>query len=221
MEAVERIILNNDWTTLILVSCLLLLAVVKLAYESYFIDFIELVVNQKYLIKSSQEIKFENPFNLLLFTVQLLSISLFLFIVAEDFSLLNNTTPSSLLFLRVFLFYSLFIGVKYLTEKMAAVLFNGEKEVEIYHYHKLVYRNYFAILLIPVNALLIYTFEPDPLAIKIIIGVLLLLNGVSLFNTLKKYEKLIYSHLFYFILYLCAFEIAPYFILFKLLSIDV
>ncbi len=221
LEAIERTLINNDWITLILVFCLILLAVAKLAFEGYFVDFAELAFNEKYLLKTSKNVKFETPFNLLLFGVQLLSVSLFIYLIIAKFEVLSFTVAPSLMFLRIFIFYGLFIGVKYLLEKMTAVLFDGEKELSTYHYYKFVYRNYGAIFLIPINAMLVYSLQPPLYVIGIIIGIVLVFNAITLFNTLRKYEKLIYSNLFYFILYLCAFEIAPYFILFKLLSIDV
>ncbi len=220
MEAIERTFISNDWITLILVSCLVLLTVVKIAYANKFADFSELFLNEKYLLKTGKEIKFNDSFNVLLFIVQLLSVSLFLYLIVNALDLAPDISPF-FVYLRIFVIYSLFVGVKFLVEKMMAVLFNGEKEMANYHYHKLVYRNYFSIILILINALFIYTFQPSLLSIQIIVGILVLLNSISLINTLRKHEKLIYSNLFYFILYLCALEIAPYFILYKMLSFGV
>ena len=220
MEAIERTLISNDWITLILVSCLALLTVGKIAYGNKFADFSEVFFNEKYLLKTGKEIKFNDSFNILLFIVQLLSVSLFLYLIVKAFDLSPDINPF-FVYLRIFVLYSLFVGVKFLVEKMIAVLFNGEKEMANYHYHKLVYRNYFAVILILINALFIYTFQLNFLSIQIIVAVLILLNSVSLLNTLRKHEKLIYSNLFYFILYLCALEIAPYFILYKMLSFGV
>ena len=85
MQAIERSLVSNDWITLVLVGCLVLIAVARVAYESKFVDFSELPLNEKYLLKSSKDIQFEHPFNLILFTVQFLSVSLFLFLVAQKY----------------------------------------------------------------------------------------------------------------------------------------
>ena len=217
MQALERSINNLDWITLVLVGCLCLLALTKYAYERRFLNFTEALVNKKYMATSTRDIKFENPFNFLLLVVQLLSISMFMYLVCDTFRLFTRIDPL-VLFLRIFIFYSLFVGVKFLTERIIGVLFNGEIILKTYHYHKLVQRNFIAVLLLPFNALFIYGNFMGPSTVWVAIGILLLLNVILLVSTLRDYEKTITNNWFYFILYLCALEIAPYFILFKLFS---
>ncbi|WP_256463650.1 DUF4271 domain-containing protein [Flavobacterium sp. HJ-32-4] len=44
--------------------------------------------------------------------------------------------------------------------------------------------------------------------------IIIAINGITYLSSLKTYQNLIVSHLFYFILYLCALEIAPYYFLY-------
>ncbi|MGO4913738.1 DUF4271 domain-containing protein [Leeuwenhoekiella sp. W20_SRS_FM14] len=220
MQALERSFISNDWITIVFVACLVLIVLVKVAYETRFIDFTELLVNEKYLLKANKEIKFQDPFNLILFVAQLLSVSLFIQIALTRFGIAVEISPV-LLYIRIALVYVVFIALKFFIERMMGVLFNGEHVLSSYQFQKLSYRSFFALLLLPVNALFVYGINPSLILIKIIIGVFVLFNLISLFNTLRKYEKLIYFNLFYFILYLCALEIAPYFILYKVFSMGV
>ncbi|MEH6658899.1 DUF4271 domain-containing protein [Leeuwenhoekiella marinoflava] len=217
MQALERSVTSNDWITLVFVTSLLLVTVAKLAYESRFVDFAELLINEKYLLKAGKDIQFENPFNLILFTVQFLSISLFLYIAFIQFDVDSDVT-SFLLYLRIALAYVVFVSLKFFIERMLGVLFKGEQQLNAYQLFKLSYRSYFALILIPVNAIFVYVVHPNMLIIQIVVGIFLIFNIISLFNTYRRYEKLIYNNLFYFILYLCALEIAPYFILYKVFS---
>ncbi|RXG33260.1 DUF4271 domain-containing protein [Leeuwenhoekiella marinoflava] len=217
MQALERSVTSNDWITLVFVTSLLLVTVAKLAYESRFVDFAELLINEKYLLKAGKDIQFENPFNLILFTVQFLSISLFLYIAFIQFDVDSDVT-SFLLYLRIALAYVVFVSLKFFIERMLGVLFKGEQQLNAYQLSKLSYRSYFALILIPVNAIFVYVVHPNMLIIQIVVGIFLIFNIISLFNTYRRYEKLIYNNLFYFILYLCALEIAPYFILYKVFS---
>ncbi len=217
MQAIERNLISNDWITLVLVGCLVLIAAARVAYESKFVDFGELPLNEKYLLKSSKDIQFEHPFNLLLFTVQFLSISLFVFLVAQKYELFKTISPF-VGYVRITLVYVVFVSLKFFTERTLGVLFKGEDHLDTYQFYKLSYRSYFALILIPVNAFFVYAAEPSLLVLQIVIGIFLILNLISLFNTFRRYEKLIFNNLFYFILYLCALEIAPYFILYKLFS---
>ena len=217
MQALERSVISNDWITLVFVACLLLITVAKVAYESRFVDFAELLINEKYMLKAGKDIQFENPFNLILFTAQFLSISLFIYLAFEQFEISSDVT-SFLLYLRIALAYVVFVSLKFFIERMLGVLFNGEQQLNAYQLSKLSYRSYFALILLPVNALFVYAVHPNILAIQIVVAIFIIFNIISLFNTYRRYEKLIYNNLFYFILYLCALEIAPYFILYKVFS---
>ena len=74
------------------------------------------------------------------------------------------------------------------------------------------------IVLIPINMILVYAVEPtEKLIYGFLIG-LLVLNFIGFLSTFKSYQKLILSNFFYFILYLCALEIGPYIILYKLFN---
>ena len=219
VQALERSFISNDWITMVFVASLVLLVLVKVAYESRFLDFAELLINEKYLLKANKEIKFQDPFNLILFVAQLFSVSLFIQMALVRFGIGVELTPI-IFFIRIALVYVVFVALKFFIERMIGVLFDGEQVLSSYQFQKLSYRSFFALVLFPVNALFIYGLKPGLLVIKIIIVVFILFNLVSLFNTFRRYEKLIYTNLFYFILYLCALEIAPYFILYKVFSLS-
>ena len=85
-------------------------------------------------------------------------------------------------------------------------------------WQKTSYRNYIGLILLPVNIILIYSIEPTKMIIYIVLGLLLVVLLSGFFTTYKSYQKLILGNLFYFILYLCALEIGPYIILFKVFN---
>ncbi|MGB3775954.1 MAG: DUF4271 domain-containing protein [Leeuwenhoekiella sp.] len=216
MEAITRNFIAQDWFTAILVVCLVLLAITRYTYERRFLNFIGVIGSDKYLKKSGKD-KFQDPFNLMLFTVQLLSISAFIYLILVKFKL-TPVLSTQVLFLRVIICYRLVIGVKFLMERIVAVLFNGEEILRPYHYNQLVFRNFFGMVLIPINALFAYNAMPGKYTIIGILIFLVLVNVFSIVSIVRRYEKLIINNFFYFILYLCALEIAPYLILYKLLS---
>jgi hypothetical protein len=49
---------------------------------------------------------------------------------------------------------------------------------------------------------------------EIFLGVLLNNNVLTYFISIKNYQNIIFGKLFYFILYLCALEIAPYYFMY-------
>lgn len=217
MEAIARNFNSQDWLTLILISCVALLAVTRYVYERRFLNFVGVIGSDKFLAKSSRE-RFQDPFNLMLFTVQLLSISTFIYLVLSRYGIISGTQPE-ILFFRIVVCYGVFIGIKFVIERIFALLFDGEEVLRSYHYNKLIFRNFFGMILLPINAIFAYTYMPGQNVVIGLVALIIILNTVSLTNTTKRYEKLISNNIFYFILYLCALEIAPYLILYKLLSI--
>ncbi len=104
--------------------------------------------------------------------------------------------------------------VKYFVEKIIAVCFNAEDFAEQYNLVKVSYRSFLGLILFPVIAILFYNQFNVPYFLWIVVGLFLIFNGILFIMLLKNYQKLFSKFLFYFILYLCTFEIAPYVILY-------
>jgi len=157
-------------------------------------------------------------FNILLFSVNALSISVLIFWFYKYYT---NPSPANYLFIyiRILTAYVCFILLKFGVEKIISNIFNIDKVIDIYLFQKLSYRNYIALLVFPITLLLIYTLNISDLWVYGVAGFILLANLTGIFNIFKQYQKLISANWFYFILYLCALEIAPYFILYKLITV--
>ena len=217
MEAIPRATIEQDGISILLLGCLLFVAMAKYFFPLKFRSFSLLVQNNKLFLGRNNESSLTSGFNVLLFSVQVISFSVFLYLLLNTLGA-SFQVSSYLLLGRIILLHSLFLGIKVLVEKMIAVLFNGDREMTNYHYFKLSYHNFLGILLIPINALLLYAFHQNRTAIIIILSVIALLNGSILLISLRPHTGLISRHPFYFILYLCALEIAPYFVVFKLVG---
>jgi hypothetical protein len=127
----------------------------------------------------------------------------------------NNTSKTDwLLFIQIanILFY--FILAKYLIEKIIGNSFNIDEFVELFNLQKVTYRAYIGVLILPINAILFY-YDNIPKSVPlVIIGVSLYISLYSYFISIKTYQNIIFGKLFYFILYLCALEIAPYYFMY-------
>ena len=118
-------------------------------------------------------------------------------------------------FLKILFVVFVFIIVKTSIEKMIGAIFSIEKVIDHHIYEKLSYRNFLSLLLIVTNLIFYFSVKPDLNILLILTGILFLVNMVILFYGYKKYRSLIFSNLFYFLLYICALEISPYIILYK------
>jgi hypothetical protein len=73
---------------------------------------------------------------------------------------------------------------------------------------------YIGIILLPINMLFFYYENINTLFPSLIIAIVIAANLVTYVVSVKNYQNLIFSKLFYFILYLCALEIAPYYFMY-------
>jgi len=208
-----RNIVPNELFTVLLVLGLLIVAVAKLAAPKRFDDFIMVLANDKYLKIYSREQKFFDKFDALLFINLILSISIFCFIIYKQTH--DNQILSADTMLKLTVVISVFILTKVLFERLIGSLFEIDKLIDQYVFQKISFKNYLGLLLLPINALLLYTFQPSLTMLYGVICFLLIINIIGLISSFKAHQSLIKGNLFYFILYLCALEIGPYVILYK------
>ncbi|MEL6809920.1 MAG: DUF4271 domain-containing protein [Bacteroidota bacterium] len=215
MEYVIRDIQNWDWVTLVLVGVLVILAVTRHFYPRRFFEFLMLPVTDKYFMLQGKGYEIKHPFNVLLFGVQVLSFSLFFFLFFH-ITQPDTTAENKWLFVQLLAGFALFVLAKYYLEKIIAHIFNIEGVINSYLYEKLSYASLISILALLGNVVFFFTYKPSKTVLLVFSSVLALLFLISLISSFKRNWQLILRHFFYFILYLCALEIAPYVILYKL-----
>ena len=207
-----RILEKKFWGTILFVFTFALIAFTKSVYENRFGDFMNLLFSDKYskVYRDSSNIK--STFTVALFIAQLISFAFFIQLTLNLFGYASKT--DWLLFIQITTLLTFFIFAKYLIEKIIATSFNIEEFAEQFNLQKVTYRTYIGLLILPINIILFYynTFSTNiPL---IIIAIILILNTLTYLISIKKYQKIILGKLFYFILYLCTLEIAPYFFMY-------
>jgi Domain of unknown function (DUF4271) len=209
IDLIPRIVENKDWATVLFVIALIMIAITRSSFENRFNDFTNLIFSDKYLKIYKDGSNLMTWFTTLLFVVQLISLSFFVQLVL---SYLGYTTKTNYIsFIQIFTIITFFILSKFLIEKIIGVAFNIENLIEQFNLFKVSYRTYFSLLLLIINIVLFYTNILNYYAIISLAVILLIINVVTYLLSLKNYQKLLLSKLFYFILYICALEIAPYY----------
>jgi len=205
-----------DWVTITLVVCLLVVALARHVYPREFQQFITLPISNKYFLVQGKTQQIFHFFNILLFIAQILSVSLFIFLF---FKVLQPETvqANKYLFIQICTAYSVFVCVKFSIEKIIGTAFSLDTVINSYLFQKLSYRNLISLFIFIINLFLYYIIEPTGTILLLFAATLIVFNGIALFYSYKTNRNLIMSNFFYFILYLCALEISPYFILYKTL----
>lgn len=208
----ERIIGGKDWATILFVLCFVLIAVNRTAYETRFAEFVKLAWSDKYTKIYKEGGNLMSGFTVSFFVIQLISFAFLIQFFLSYFDIVEKTSWIS--FIQIFTLVAAFILSKFLIEKIIATSFNIEEFNEQFNLHKVNYRTYIGMLLLPVNIILFYNDPPHIIVLWIIIGLIVLTSVVSYLISLRLYQNAIIGKLFYFILYLCALEIAPYYFMY-------
>lgn len=204
-----RILATTDWATIIFILCLALIAVTRTVFEVRFAEFSRLLFSDKYIKVYRDNNNLMSWFNVSLFLLHLVSFSFFIQLVLSQYGF--GSKHDSLLFLRIFTLLGVFILSKFLIEKIIAVCFNAEEFVEQFNLVKVSYRTYIGLILLPINILLFYSKDFPEFILAGLIVIVLIINVLTYVFSLRTYQNAVMSKLFYFILYLCTLEIAPYF----------
>ncbi len=214
MDFSERLITSTDWATYLLVACFVLFALSKYFYPKRFHEFSLLPITNQYFFVHGKNDELNHPFNMMLFVVQIICVSIFVFLLFKVFNP-SEVQKNEWLFLQICTAYSVFVLIRFSLEKIVGNIFSLDVLINNYLYQKLSYRNFLGILFFIANLFFLYIYPPTANALLIFGGFALALNSIALLYSYKKNGKLIFSNFFYFILYLCALEIAPYIILYK------
>ena len=207
-----RIIESKDWATILFVISFATIAITKSAFENRFADFAKLIYSDKYTNVYKDGNHLNSSFTISLFFVQLISFSFFIFFSLSHFDYASKT--DWVMFIQIITFLIYFVLSKFLIEKIIATAFKIEEVVEQFNLQKVVFRTYIGIFLLPFNIILFYNDDiPRNLMITLIISVLIA-SVLTYLVSIKNYQNIIFSKMFYFILYLCALEIGPYYFMY-------
>lgn len=207
-----RIAENKDWATALFVLAFVIIAFTKSVYENRFEDFMNLIFSDKYSKVYRDSSNISSTFTVSLFVVQVISFSFFIQIILSLFGHASKT--DWLLYIQIFTFLIFFILAKYLIEKIIATAFNIEEFVEQFNLQKVTYRTYIGLIILPLSVVLFYYDTISRNILLFLIAIVLIFNILAYLISIKNYQNLIFGKLFYFILYLCTLEIAPYFFMY-------
>ena len=214
MQYLDRIYTSQDWITLLLLCCIVVTTIVKIAYPLRFQEFLKLPLSNKYFFVFGKNDAIYHLFNVLLFIPQAICVSLLLYkvIAWQNPTMLLET---SFLFIKILGGFTGFVLAKIILEKTIGIIFNIENIIHQYVYQKLSYRNLMSILFIIMLFVVAYIAPINRAILLTFCLITVVINAIALFYSYKTNGKLIIANFFYFILYLCALEISPYIILYK------
>ena len=210
-----RNFITYEWFTIFTIIGLVAIVSAKFINSLRFNDFLYVIGNSKYLKIYTKDQKFIDQFDSFLFINLALSFSIFIHFAYSTFV---SPIPFELTtFLKLLFAISTIIIIKTLLERLIGSLFEMDSLIDDYLFQKTTFKNYSGLVFIVANLFLIYTnIRLDVIIISAFI-IVCLINLIGFFTSFKNYQKLINPNFFYFLLYLCALEIAPYVLLYKVI----
>ncbi|PHQ61980.1 MAG: DUF4271 domain-containing protein [Maribacter sp.] len=209
MEPILRTTENIDWITLIILFSLLFIVMAKTLFYNRFMSFIILPFNNRYIFIYSKKEKLLNWFSIFFGSFQLINFSLFLFYIWHLFWPSENG-PYPFMFLLVLGSVLIFMTLKIFLQWSNGFIFGSGRIISDIIFRKISYLNYSAITMFVANIILTYVLKDSKPVVYLTIFLIILINAIGWASVLKNHQKLIKSNFFYFILYLCALEIAPF-----------
>ena len=205
-----RNFVTNDWLTGLIFLSLVCVCFARYSNTIRFRLFLEIILSPRYLKIYSKNLRYFNRFDILLFLNLVFSLAIFVYFIL--FSLLNFDI---FLFLKLLIVITFFIISKLFLEYFISLVFKINKLVGYYIFQKITFKNYSGLFFFIGNLLLVYTTKITNIVIITILSLVFLINCIGFVRFFKSFQKLINPHFFYFLLYLCALEIVPYIILYK------
>ena len=216
IEATERFLFTKDWITVIFVLILGLFALSRYLNPGRFSRLFSLIYSRNYLVLYQKQAPIlVNSFHIIFGIIQVLIFALTIFIGIKAYNSIAREFELTF-FLTILAGVFTFFVLRFFVGKALAVIFEKEKEFEYVTYLKISYLSNFSVLIFPL-LLIAYYSQYNSVRFSFfvfVIAVILLL--LYYFLIIKNNQKMILRRLFYFILYLCALEIAPIILLYKL-----
>ncbi len=207
LQLIERATQDNSWVAFLFIGSFLLVVVLKSVFQKQFNDFLGLLYTNKYIKLYNEENL--NWFSVILIFIQMISFSLFIHIVLGNLGYLNKNSFIS--FIQIFAFLLFFISLKYLIEKSIAFLFDIQDFYSHFLFYQASYRMYLGLIMLFLTFLMFYGKTSIDNITYLFIGIFIILNLIINLISFRIFQKEIIGNLFYFILYLCTLEIAPYY----------
>ena len=158
--------------------------------------------------------KLMNWFHIFLTVFQVINFSLFLYLSWKVFyGSLSDINLDPYLFPIILGSLLLFLILKVGIQLGNGFIFSSNKVISELIFKKLSYLNHSGLIMFIANIVLSYILKDSKAVVYVAFFFIILINGIGWATLLRNHQKFIANNFFYFILYLCALEIAPWVII--------
>ncbi len=200
-----------DWTIGLLFLSLVLMSLSKIVYPQRHLSFSNLISHNKFVFVYNKKQAFIHPFQWFWGLFAVINCSLFLFFFVPIF--LENSSVININYLTCFSLVSGFVVIKAILQNIHGWLFGNKKLLNEIVFKKNSFFNYGSMVLFTANILYAFISFNAKLLFYSSLFLFVSITLIGWILILRNYQKYILHNVFYFILYLCALEIAPFLII--------
>ena len=208
----EPITLHHSYLTWVFPAFLLifgLVAFLRAFYPKHFADYEQLLVNNKYIAIYGKKERKLHLFTVVLYLMQCVCLALLIYVGMKHFGI-KKLFSERFMFLELTLLVTVILMLKLVIQEWVSSLFDLSDFCNDYIFIRIAYSSYAAIGAVLVLFIGVYCSLVSIALLAVLFAILLIINALSWIEIIKNNLKEIKPYIFYFILYLCALEIAPY-----------
>jgi len=206
LEATFRNLLVTDWVVVLYIIALLLLVTAKRYSDYKFSDFSKLILTNTYL-KTYRGDHLFKPFHSVITLFSMVFFPLILQYILYFSGFLNSFIIYD--YLKIAGSFFCFFFVKMVAQLILGKILGNEIIMKHYIFEKQTYFSYLVFFSILPLLFLIYAPIKVDFLVYLFVFLWVVLFILAMLLVVNHFKKLFFSHPFYFILYLCTFEIVP------------
>jgi len=215
-----RVHYSYDWFTISLLIIGLVLILLKYLYPIKYNMFFKLLYSKSYFKTKNKETSYISTFENLVFIIANIIATQLIYIFLSQENYENLLFESVLLNLIIIFFVvSIFFLVKYHLEKLINFCFSNHKFLNIYLFYKQAIFSYSIFMALPLLVIIIYFSGMSEVLVYLMLSISGLYFVVNVLYFIYKNRTFALRNWYYFILYLCTLEIAPYYFLYNLIVV--
>lgn len=216
MEAIYRITESLDWISILIFSCVISVAIARQLTTVPLTEFLSIYISSRF-IKISIDSRVDNyhTYQYLGLIIYSITISLIVFkLYGLQYDTINFKD-----FILIWTAVSSFLIFRYYLLKLVSTIANFEEMIAIIDHSRNLYRAVLSIVLMIAVLFIYYVFPSFDFAIWTVSIIALLIVFAYHLLLIYSHRSLLFSSVFYFMLYLCTLEIAPYLLLYKYFTV--
>jgi len=206
---------SNHWMIFVIIFMIFTVVLLKSLFTFQFNE--QLNVFNKYVWKPNFKPSYFLIFNIYNFLFSLLFSFGLAFIIVIAKNNISNSLPdiSFYFYLKTVGFVFLFLAAKLIVNLLFSVLFDLKNILIKVIYLKILYLNFISLIILTWLPFVLFAHKYSKLIFNISVLTTIVLALLFYVLLIKTNLKLLIKYFLYFILYLCALEIAPIIILYK------